>query len=109
MDKQVKLYNLGVIEVMDLSHMGFMSYNRANKIRKNVYGGRPWRFPKSSEIYYLGDLSQNYGVKLLNNPHYYWTNTAFFSTKVFAYSPSRNALAMNQGQAGALLILVKDL
>ena len=104
-----KLYNLGVIEVMDLSHMGFMSYNRAKKIRKDVYGGRPWRFPKSSEIYYLGDLSKNYGVKLLDNKSYYWTATGFYLSQVFTYSPDGNVLSMKPGYAGARLILVRDL
>ena len=104
-----KIYNLGVIEVMDLSHKGFMSYNRAKKIRKDVYGGRPWRLPKSSEIYYLGDLSKDYGVKILDNRSYYWTDTAFYLSQVYAYSPDKNALSMKAGHAGARLILVRDI
>ena len=104
-----KLYNLGVIEVMDLSHMGFMSYNRANKIRKDVYGGRPWRLPKSYEIFYFGNLSKDYGMNILDDRSYYWTNTAFYLSQIFAYSPNGNALNMDAGRAGALLILVRDL
>lgn len=104
-----KLYNLGVIEVMDLSHKGYMSYNRAKKIRKDVYGGRPWRLPKSSEIFYLGNLSKDYGVKILEDKSYYWTDSAFYLSQVFTYSPEGNATSMKAGYAGALLILVRDL
>ena len=104
-----KLYNLGVIEVMDLSHMGFMSYNRANKIRKDVYGGRPWRLPKSYEIFYFGNLSKDYGMNILDDRSYYWTNTAFYISQIFAYSPDGNVLSMKPGYAGARLILVRDL
>jgi hypothetical protein len=104
-----KLYNLGIIEVMDLSHKGFMSYNRANKIRKDVYGGKPWRLPKSYEIFYFGYLSNDYGLKLLHNDSLYWTNTAFYLSQVYAYSPNKNALSMKPGHAGARLILVRDL
>lgn len=109
MDKRINLYNFGVIEVMDLSYMGFMSYNRANKIRKDVYEGRPWRLPKSSEIFYLGDLSQNYGVKLLDAKSYYWTSHFSYLSQMSTYSPEGNFSTMKKNYAGARLILVRDL
>lgn len=106
------LYNLGVIEVMDLSHMGKMSHNRARKIRREVYGGRPWRFPKHDEISYIASLKRDYNIAGFV-PGYYWSSVSIYASNVMVYSidKSLNVHAYNSrvDSASAYFILVRDL
>lgn len=106
------LYNLGIIEAMDLSHMGKMSYNRARKIRREVYGGRPWRFPTQEEITYIASLKRDYNIAGFA-PGYYWSSVSIFSGNIMVYSinHSLNVHAFNAkvNSASAYSILVRNL
>lgn len=106
------LYNLGIIQVMDLSHMGKMSHNRARKIRREVYGGRPWRFPTKEEITYIASLKNDYNIAGFA-PGYYWSSYSVYESSVMVYSiiKSSNVHSYNArvNSADGYLILVRDL
>lgn len=78
------LYNFGLIEVMDLSHMGRMSYVRAKKIKKEVYGGRPWRFPTEKEILYAMSLKVDYNISAFKYGYYY-SSVSMYESHVMVY------------------------
>jgi hypothetical protein len=104
-----KLYNLGVIEVMDLSNLGIMSYNRAKKIRNEEYGGRPWRFPTMKEMDYIRSLSMSLGVHILDHK-YYWTSVGLSVTSTVGYHmKTGTGTMMKDTTAACKMILIRDL
>jgi len=105
-----KLYNLGVIEVMDLSNLGIMSYNRANKIRKENYGGRPWRFPTMKEMGYIRSLRVNLGLGIFDQ-RYYWISGGYYDGSSLGYhmeSGTPPSMIRNSSKACGT-ILIRDL
>jgi hypothetical protein len=85
MNTEFPVLNLGVIEVANLSSLGKMSYNRANKIRKEQFGGRPWRFISASEFGYIRKLHLGLGLGLGGlPPSFYWSSSAFGVSEALA-------------------------
>jgi len=106
---KTKLYNLGVIEVMDLSNLGTMSYNRAKKIRNEEYGGRPWRLPTMKEMDYIRSLRVNLGLGIFDQ-RYYWTSVGLSIASSVGYHMKTGTGRMIKDSVKACVtILIRDL
>ena len=103
-----KLYNLGVIEVIDLSNLGIMSYNRANKIRKENYGGRPWRLPTMKEMDYIRSLRVNLGLGIFDQ-RYYWMSIGHDGSSLGYHMKTGTGRMIKDSVKACGTILIQDL
>ena len=104
----IRSYNLGIIEVLDLSDLGVTSYNRATKIRKEKYG-RPWRLPTMKEMDYIRNLSMSLGVHILDYK-YYWTSTSPYQSSTIGYHMESGTGSLIKDTTKACkMILIRDL
>lgn len=110
MNTKFPVLNLGVIEVANLSSLGKMSHNRANKIRKEQFGGRPWRFISPSEFEYIRKLNLGLGLGLGGlPPGFYWTSSAFGVSEVLAFNINTGfPWHMKKSSADCFVLLVRE-
>jgi hypothetical protein len=107
----MRSYNLGIIEVLDLSDLGVMSYKRASKIKKDRYGydGRRWRFPTMKEMDYIRNLSRSLGVHIADY-RYYWTSTSPYQSSTLGYHMETGTGSLIKDTTAACkMILIRDL
>ncbi len=101
------IFSIGNKEVLNLSHMGTMSRNRASKIRLKDYP--EWKFPSMRDMDYLRRLHIDYNICGLTR-NMYWTNQGVLETSCVAYKISSGTGYMaKMSSAIAGLILIRDL